>query len=111
MSIPGTWQKSSYSGEGDGNDCVELASASATLRLREEDAPGNWQKSSHSGGADGNDCVELASTPATLHLRESDAPGTILATTPAPLAQFLHAIRTGTPGIVASITARAGRAC
>ncbi|MFJ9021079.1 DUF397 domain-containing protein [Streptomyces sp. NPDC102259] len=73
--------------------------------------PDSWQKSSFSGGADGNDCVELASTSATLHLRESDAPGTVLATAPAPLAQFLHAIRTGTPGIVASITARSGRAC
>ncbi|MFF1444429.1 DUF397 domain-containing protein [Streptomyces sp. NPDC058295] len=74
-------------------------------------APDNWQKSSYSGEGDGNDCVELASTPATLHLRESDAPDAVLATAPAPLAQFLHAIRTGTPGIVASITARSGRAC
>ncbi|MFD9434767.1 DUF397 domain-containing protein [Streptomyces sp. NPDC060002] len=74
-------------------------------------APGHWQKSSYSGEGDGNDCVELASTPATLHLRESDAPGAVLTTAPAPLAQFLHAIRTGTPGIVASTTARRGRAC
>ncbi|MCX5369227.1 DUF397 domain-containing protein [Streptomyces sp. NBC_00015] len=74
-------------------------------------APGNWQKSSYSGEGDGNDCVELASTPTTLHLRESDAPGTALVTAPAPLAQFLHAIRTGTPGIVASVTAHPGGAC
>ncbi|MFI1925521.1 MULTISPECIES: DUF397 domain-containing protein [unclassified Streptomyces] len=73
--------------------------------------PGNWQKSSYSGEGDGNDCVELASTPAALHLRESDTPGTVLTTAPAPLARFLHAIRTGTPGIVASITAHQGRAC
>lgn len=73
--------------------------------------PTDWQKSTYSDGGDGNDCVELGSTPATLHLRESEAPGTALVTTPAPLAQFLHAIRTGTPGIVASVTAHPGDAC
>ncbi|MFD9392150.1 DUF397 domain-containing protein [Streptomyces sp. NPDC060000] len=73
--------------------------------------PDNWQKSSFSGGGDGNDCVELASTPATLHLRESDAPAAVLTTTPAPLTHLLHAIRTGTPGIVASTTAHPGGAC
>ncbi|MFI5872148.1 DUF397 domain-containing protein [Streptomyces sp. NPDC051445] len=74
--------------------------------------PGTWQKSSFSGGGDGNDCVELAATtPASLHLRESDAPGAVLTTAPAPLAHFLHAIHTGTPGIVASITARESGAC
>ncbi|MDR6979767.1 hypothetical protein J2X68_006504 [Streptomyces sp. 3330] len=73
--------------------------------------PDNWQKSSFSGGGDGNDCVEVASTPAALHLRESDAPGAVLTTGAVPLARFLHAIHTGTPGIVASITARTGRAC
>ncbi|MFI5470259.1 DUF397 domain-containing protein [Streptomyces cacaoi] len=74
-------------------------------------APENWQKSSYSGEGDGNDCVELACTPTTLHLRESDAPGTVLTTAPAPLARFLHAIHTGTPGIVASVTACPGGAC
>ncbi|WP_406007817.1 DUF397 domain-containing protein [Streptomyces sp. NBC_00637] len=64
-----------------------------------------WQKSTYSDGGDGNDCVELAATPATLHLRESDAPGAVLITTRAPLAGFLHAIHTGTLGIVASVTA------
>ncbi|MEU9312686.1 DUF397 domain-containing protein [Streptomyces sp. NPDC048256] len=73
--------------------------------------PTDWQKSTYSDGGDGNDCVELASTPTALHLRESDAPGTALVTAPAPLAQFLHAIRTGTPGIVASVTAHPGGAC
>ncbi|KQX62279.1 MULTISPECIES: DUF397 domain-containing protein [unclassified Streptomyces] len=73
--------------------------------------PGKWQKSSFSGGGDGNDCVELSSAPAALHLRESDDPGTVLTTAPAPLARFLHAIRTGTPGIVASVTAHPGGAC
>jgi hypothetical protein len=72
----------------------------------------NWQKSSYSGPDDGNNCVELAcTTPTTLHLRESDAPAAILTVTPAPLTHFLHFIRTETPGIVASATARTGRAC
>ncbi|MET9903552.1 DUF397 domain-containing protein [Streptomyces sp. NPDC006446] len=39
MSTPGNWQKSSYSGPGDGDSCVELASTRATLLLRESDDP------------------------------------------------------------------------
>lgn len=35
------WQKSSFSGGGDGNDCVEVAaSLDGGIRLRESDAPG-----------------------------------------------------------------------
>ncbi|MER6090088.1 DUF397 domain-containing protein [Streptomyces bluensis] len=33
------WQKSSFSGGGDGDECVELAHTDATLLLRESDAP------------------------------------------------------------------------
>ncbi|MER6087036.1 DUF397 domain-containing protein [Streptomyces bluensis] len=33
------WQKSSYSGSGDGTNCVEIAALDATLALRESDAP------------------------------------------------------------------------
>ncbi|MEV4227362.1 DUF397 domain-containing protein [Streptomyces bobili] len=39
MTTPDNWQKSSYSGEGDGNDCLELASTPTTLHLRESDTP------------------------------------------------------------------------
>jgi hypothetical protein len=39
MITPGNWQKSSFSGEGDGDDCVELASTPTALHLRESDAP------------------------------------------------------------------------
>ncbi|MET8098246.1 DUF397 domain-containing protein [Streptomyces sp. NPDC005236] len=39
MSTPDNWQKSSYSGPGDGDSCVELASTPAALHLRESDAP------------------------------------------------------------------------
>ncbi|MEU9364783.1 DUF397 domain-containing protein [Streptomyces avermitilis] len=33
------WQKSSFSGGGDGNECVELAHGDSTLMLRESDDP------------------------------------------------------------------------
>lgn len=33
------WQKSSFSGGGDGNECVELAAHDGTLLLRESDDP------------------------------------------------------------------------
>ncbi|MCZ4121338.1 DUF397 domain-containing protein [Streptomyces sp. H39-S7] len=33
------WQKSSYSGSGDENACVELAVVGGTIRLRESDEP------------------------------------------------------------------------
>ncbi|MFD4630727.1 DUF397 domain-containing protein [Streptomyces sp. NPDC058284] len=44
------WQKSTFSGGGDGNACVELASTGNHIRLRESDEPG----------------VELATAPASL---------------------------------------------
>ncbi|MGR8008792.1 DUF397 domain-containing protein [Streptomyces hypolithicus] len=33
------WQKSSFSGGADGNECVELACENSTLLLRESDEP------------------------------------------------------------------------
>ncbi|MCX4666226.1 DUF397 domain-containing protein [Streptomyces sp. NBC_01381] len=33
------WQKSSFSGGGDGNECVELARSNDKLLLRESNAP------------------------------------------------------------------------
>ncbi len=33
------WQKSSFSGTGDDNNCVEVAATSAGLHVRESDAP------------------------------------------------------------------------
>ncbi|GAA3809783.1 DUF397 domain-containing protein [Streptomyces phyllanthi] len=33
------WQKSSFSDGGEGNTCVELASAPTTIHLRESDTP------------------------------------------------------------------------
>ncbi|MCX4763567.1 DUF397 domain-containing protein [Streptomyces sp. NBC_01275] len=39
MPLPDNWQKSSHSGEGDGNSCLELAATPTTLHLRESDTP------------------------------------------------------------------------
>ncbi|MEV1062935.1 DUF397 domain-containing protein [Streptomyces sp. NPDC050263] len=39
MNAPDNWQKSSFSGSGDGNACLELASTLTTLHLRESDTP------------------------------------------------------------------------
>ncbi|MFJ6988272.1 MULTISPECIES: DUF397 domain-containing protein [unclassified Streptomyces] len=40
MTGPGAWQKSSYSGEGDGNNCLEVKAGSRGVHLRESDTPG-----------------------------------------------------------------------
>ncbi|MCX4665671.1 DUF397 domain-containing protein [Streptomyces sp. NBC_01381] len=39
MATPENWQKSSFSGSGDGNNCVELATTGPHIRLRESDDP------------------------------------------------------------------------
>ena len=39
MATPDNWQKSSFSGFGDSNDCVELAASPDDIRLRESDTP------------------------------------------------------------------------
>ncbi|WP_215455968.1 DUF397 domain-containing protein [Streptomyces sp. ATCC 21386] len=57
----------------------------------------NWQRSTFSGGGEGNTCLELAwaaGAPA-LHLRESETPATVLASSPAPIAQLVRAITSG----------------
>ncbi|MFF8485554.1 DUF397 domain-containing protein [Streptomyces antibioticus] len=39
MNIALTWQKSSFSGGSDGNNCLELAATPTNLHLRESDTP------------------------------------------------------------------------
>ncbi|MFG2370824.1 DUF397 domain-containing protein [Streptomyces sp. NPDC048504] len=39
MTTPVNWQKSSFSGSGDGNACLELATTPTAFHLRESDAP------------------------------------------------------------------------
>ncbi|MER7836541.1 DUF397 domain-containing protein [Streptomyces sp. NPDC096040] len=34
-----TWRKSSYSGEGDGNDCVEIATSPTRIAIRDSKTP------------------------------------------------------------------------
>ncbi|WP_043684865.1 DUF397 domain-containing protein [Streptomyces xylophagus] len=39
MTTPDNWQKSSFSGNGDGDNCIELATTPTTLHLRESETP------------------------------------------------------------------------
>ncbi|MFI2434768.1 DUF397 domain-containing protein [Streptomyces sp. NPDC018693] len=39
MITPDTWRKSSYSGEGDGNNCVEIAYRRSHIAVRDSKAP------------------------------------------------------------------------
>ncbi|QKW27619.1 DUF397 domain-containing protein [Streptomyces seoulensis] len=39
MFIPDNWRKSSYSGEGDGNECVEIATSTTHAAVRDSKAP------------------------------------------------------------------------
>ncbi|MEU3037273.1 DUF397 domain-containing protein [Streptomyces jietaisiensis] len=39
MFIPGSWRKSSYSGEGDGNACLEIASSPTRTAVRDSKDP------------------------------------------------------------------------
>lgn len=39
MATPDNWRKSSYSGSGDGNACVEIANRPAHIAVRDSKAP------------------------------------------------------------------------
>lgn len=39
MTTPDAWRKSSYSGGGDGNNCVEIASSSTHIAIRDSKTP------------------------------------------------------------------------
>ncbi|MFQ6147205.1 DUF397 domain-containing protein [Streptomyces seoulensis] len=39
MSTPDTWRKSSYSGGGDGNNCVEIATSPTHAAVRDSKTP------------------------------------------------------------------------
>ncbi|WP_031049634.1 DUF397 domain-containing protein [Streptomyces sp. NRRL F-5650] len=39
MSTPDTWRKSSYSGGGDGNNCVEIATSPTHVAVRDSKTP------------------------------------------------------------------------
>ncbi|MFF4469415.1 DUF397 domain-containing protein [Streptomyces sp. NPDC001599] len=87
------WAKSSYS-NGDGGDCVEVAS----------DFPGAalWRKSTYSNG-DGGNCVEVADgIPGLIPVRDSkvsrdgDGNGPVLLLTARAWAPFVTALSRGT---------------
>ncbi|MFF4492434.1 DUF397 domain-containing protein [Streptomyces sp. NPDC001546] len=58
------------------------------------DTPIGWQKSSKSTDAEGN-CLELSAHLGAILIRESDSPDTIVTTTPAKLAAFIHGVKAG----------------
>ncbi|MEU3468130.1 DUF397 domain-containing protein [Streptomyces sp. NPDC006687] len=58
------------------------------------DTPIAWQKSSKSTDAEGN-CLELSAHLGAILIRESDEPDTIVTTTPAKLAAFIHGVKAG----------------
>ncbi|MFI1029483.1 DUF397 domain-containing protein [Streptomyces sp. NPDC020951] len=72
MTTPENWQKSSFSGFGDGDECLELASTPAALHLRESDHP----------------AAVLTAPPALLahllHSIRTEAPGIVASTTARP---------------------------
>lgn len=39
MTTPSTWKKSSYSGEGDGNSCVEISTSPTRTAVRDSKTP------------------------------------------------------------------------
>ncbi|QOV36215.1 DUF397 domain-containing protein [Streptomyces ferrugineus] len=39
MTVPNNWRKSSYSGAGDGNSCVEVANTDTHIAIRDSKAP------------------------------------------------------------------------
>jgi hypothetical protein len=39
MTTPDNWRKSSYSGSGDGNACVEIANSPTRIAIRDSKAP------------------------------------------------------------------------
>ncbi|MET7973901.1 DUF397 domain-containing protein [Streptomyces mirabilis] len=39
MTAPDNWRKSSYSGEGDGNECVEVANSPTHIAIRDSKTP------------------------------------------------------------------------
>lgn len=49
MATTVTWQKSSFSGGGDGANCVEVGTARGTVHLRESDTPSQVLSTSPKG--------------------------------------------------------------
>ncbi|MFI6879279.1 DUF397 domain-containing protein [Streptomyces sp. NPDC050400] len=106
------WQKSSFSGGGEGNDCVELAPAPGNgIRLRESDTPTVELATTHTPLAHlihtlkGHPATGTAPSPRLdvtfapdgdlVHLRETSAPDTVVTTTRRKWDAFVLGVRAG----------------
>ena len=49
MTTPDNWRKSSYSGSGDGNNCVEIANLHTRVAIRDSKAPAQGTLSFQAG--------------------------------------------------------------
>jgi hypothetical protein len=101
------WQKSSFSGSGDGNACVELASAPGNrIRLRESDRPA--QELDLDTGRLGHllqavkadrvpERIDVSFDPdgEQVHLRETSAPDVTVTTTSTKWNAFVLGVRAG----------------
>jgi hypothetical protein len=117
------WHKSSHSGPGDGDSCVEIADNPSHVGIRDTKnrargpltfsnssftpfldslkcaqftpmPPGTWRRSSHSGGGDGNACVEIADGHTRTAVRDSKAPTRAVLSFPAEaFSAFLDALK------------------
>ena len=110
MTTTADWQKSSFSGSGDGNACVEMAPAPGNrIRLRESDDPTTELAT---GTAPlGHLIRTLKGHPASIptphldvtftpdgdlvHLRETSAPDTVVTTTRRKWDAFVLGVRAG----------------
>ena len=115
MDTLGNWRKSSYSGGGDGNSCVEIANSRTHIAVRDSKTPARatlafptgafatfvealkWQKSSYSSFGDGDSCVEMADHRAQVAIRDSKAPARGTLTFPADaFAPFIESLKSPT---------------
>ncbi|MBT2211250.1 DUF397 domain-containing protein [Actinomadura sp. NEAU-AAG7] len=66
------WRKSSYTGGGNDDACVELARLDEPVKIR--DHKDEWRKSSFSGGMNDDACVEAARLDGLIGVRDSKDP-------------------------------------
>jgi hypothetical protein len=73
------WRKSSYSGQGNNDACVEVT----------------WRKSSHSGQGGNDACVEISLSPLAVGVRDSKNPAAHLIFAPPIWEALTSAMRRG----------------
>jgi len=82
------WRRSSYSGGGGGESCVEVAY---------DFVGAAWRKSSYSGGSGGEACVEVADgLPGVVPVRDSKVPsGPVLVIGSVAWTEFIGTVTAG----------------